>query len=162
ALQLACETEDAEMAAVVLESAGVTVPTGRVLDGVYDELGARYVVPRYCLSRPQNMVSAGSTGAGACMAKESDLVSVSSAGEASLVAHVTEVTVRLAIGKDVVVKLAQDTTLAAVERVLKEEHHVPTHTRVRFFYLGRVLDPTSVPLRDLKLGSSGVIQAMYS
>ncbi|ORX68849.1 hypothetical protein DL89DRAFT_294031 [Linderina pennispora] len=162
ALQLACETEDAEMAAVVLESAGVTVPTGRVLDGVYDELGARYVVPRYCLSRPQNIVSADSTGAGVCMAKESDLVSVSSAGEASLVAHVTEVTVRLAIGRDVVVKLAQDTTLAAVERVLKEEHHVPTHTRVRFFYLGRVLDPASVPLRDLKLGSSGVIQAMYS
>ncbi|KAJ1951608.1 hypothetical protein FBU59_000012 [Linderina macrospora] len=169
------------MAAVILESAGVSVPTGRVADGVYDERGACYVVPRYCLSKPRNLVrsrglsgtpSVGTSVGGYWQGKKSgesaDGVSLaSSAGNASLVGvpvagQVTEVTVRLAVGKDVSVKMGLDTTVAAVERELKEEHHVPPNARVRFFHLGRSLDPASMPLRDLKLGSAGVIQAMYS
>ncbi|KAJ1734090.1 hypothetical protein LPJ61_001247, partial [Coemansia biformis] len=59
ALRLACESDDQQLAQTIVESVGVTVPTGRVTDGAYDERGACYVIPQYCLSAPTNLVAAG-------------------------------------------------------------------------------------------------------
>ncbi|KAJ2057310.1 hypothetical protein GGI17_005710 [Coemansia sp. S146] len=56
ALRLACESDDAQLAAAILESVGVSVPTGRIADGAYDELGACYDIPLYCLCAPVNLV----------------------------------------------------------------------------------------------------------
>ncbi|KAJ2235898.1 hypothetical protein IWW45_002208 [Coemansia sp. RSA 485] len=41
----------------ILDSVALTVPTGRITEGAYDERGARYLVPQYCLSAPDNLVS---------------------------------------------------------------------------------------------------------
>ncbi|KAJ2731193.1 hypothetical protein IW152_004707 [Coemansia sp. BCRC 34962] len=57
ALRLACESDDAQLAAAILESVGVSVPTGRIADGAYDELGACYDIPLYCLCAPVNLVA---------------------------------------------------------------------------------------------------------
>ncbi|KAJ2742491.1 hypothetical protein GGI20_004447 [Coemansia sp. BCRC 34301] len=58
ALRLACESDDAQLAAAILESVGVSVPTGRIADGAYDERGACYDIPQYCLCAPVNLVAA--------------------------------------------------------------------------------------------------------
>ncbi|KAJ1671566.1 hypothetical protein GGF38_000707 [Coemansia sp. RSA 25] len=63
ALRLACESDDAQLAAAILESVGVSVPTGRIADGAYDELGACYEIPQYCLCVPVNLVVAGAEAA---------------------------------------------------------------------------------------------------
>ncbi|KAJ1880097.1 hypothetical protein LPJ57_002459 [Coemansia sp. RSA 486] len=43
----------------ILDSVGLTVPTARITDGAYDERGARYLVPQYCLSAPDNLLVSG-------------------------------------------------------------------------------------------------------
>ncbi|KAI8321471.1 hypothetical protein GQ54DRAFT_311725 [Martensiomyces pterosporus] len=62
ALRLACESDDRALAPAILESAGISVPTGRLIDGAYDELGACYRIPKYCLCAPVNMVDDNDAG----------------------------------------------------------------------------------------------------
>jgi len=61
ALKAVCETDSLEMAQVIVESAGIKVPTGKLTDGCYDELGNQYVLPNFCLIDPSNMID-GATG----------------------------------------------------------------------------------------------------
>ncbi|KAJ2720475.1 hypothetical protein GGI07_004586 [Coemansia sp. Benny D115] len=56
-LRMACESDDAQLAQAIVCSIGVTVPTGRIVDGVYDELGAQYSIPQLCLSAPRNIAA---------------------------------------------------------------------------------------------------------
>ncbi|KAJ2697562.1 hypothetical protein H4218_003885 [Coemansia sp. IMI 209128] len=72
ALRLACESDDAQLAVAILESVGVTVPTGRIADGAYDELGACYDIPQYCLCAPVNLVAGpGDARGGPALLRES-------------------------------------------------------------------------------------------
>lgn len=56
ALKAACETDDETLAQAIVDSAGIFLPTGCMSDGVYDELGSKYVIPPYCFSYPTNLV----------------------------------------------------------------------------------------------------------
>lgn len=57
ALRAACEAETRDLAAIIIESAGIRLPDG-TLSRAFDELGALYQVPEYCISFPTNMVQA--------------------------------------------------------------------------------------------------------
>jgi hypothetical protein len=46
---------DLATAQAVLDSAGITIPTGDLGHGCYDELGHRFVVPDFVLSDPSNI-----------------------------------------------------------------------------------------------------------
>jgi Ubiquitin-binding domain len=46
---------DMATAQAVLDSAGITIPTGDLGQGCYDELGHRFVVPEFVLSEPLNI-----------------------------------------------------------------------------------------------------------
>ncbi|KAJ2556211.1 hypothetical protein IWW35_000128 [Coemansia sp. RSA 1878] len=63
ALRLACDSNDGQLAHAILASAGATVPTLRIVDGVYDDHGACYTIPQYCLSEPTNLISDCANGA---------------------------------------------------------------------------------------------------
>ena len=47
---------DLSTAQAVLDSAGITIPTGDLGLGCYDELGHRFVVPDFALSEPSNIM----------------------------------------------------------------------------------------------------------
>jgi Ubiquitin-binding domain len=47
---------DLPTAQAVLDSAGITIPTGDLGFGCYDELGHRFVIPEYVLSEPLNIL----------------------------------------------------------------------------------------------------------
>jgi Ubiquitin-binding domain len=47
---------DLSTAQAVLNSAGITVPTGDLGHGCYDELGHRFVLPDFVLSEPSNIL----------------------------------------------------------------------------------------------------------
>ncbi|KAI9677327.1 MAG: hypothetical protein M1829_002670 [Trizodia sp. TS-e1964] len=49
------EGGDIPMAQTILDAAGCTVPTGDLVNGVYDERGNYYQLPEYCLSDPTNL-----------------------------------------------------------------------------------------------------------
>ncbi|KAJ2848625.1 Ubiquitin domain-containing protein 1 [Coemansia brasiliensis] len=55
-LRMACESDDMQLAQAIIESLNVVVPNGRIVDGVYDERGACYEIPQYCLSSPTNLM----------------------------------------------------------------------------------------------------------
>lgn len=55
AAAFAAEAKDYELAQAILDGASVSVPNGYLTE-CYDELGARYQVPIYCLSYPINIV----------------------------------------------------------------------------------------------------------
>jgi Ubiquitin-binding domain len=56
---LAVETleNDTATAAAILQAAGCTLPTGDIVDGVYDEQGNHYAVPEQCTSDPVNLLA---------------------------------------------------------------------------------------------------------
>ncbi|KAJ1969048.1 hypothetical protein H4R35_006253 [Dimargaris xerosporica] len=55
ALHSVCQASTKADAQAIVDSAQITVPTGRLCDGCYDALGNRYVIPLYCLADPTNL-----------------------------------------------------------------------------------------------------------
>ena len=49
--------DDLDTAQTILDAAGITIPTGDLVQGAYDEFGNYYTVPEHCLSDPLNMVA---------------------------------------------------------------------------------------------------------
>jgi hypothetical protein len=49
--------DDLETAQTILDAAGITLPTGDLVEGAYDELGNYYTVPEQCLSDPLNIAA---------------------------------------------------------------------------------------------------------
>ncbi|KAI9775642.1 MAG: hypothetical protein M1839_000967 [Geoglossum umbratile] len=49
--------DDLDTAQTILDAAGITIPTGDLVQGAYDEFGNYYTVPEQCLSNPLNMVA---------------------------------------------------------------------------------------------------------
>jgi hypothetical protein len=47
---------DLETAQGIIDAAGITVPSGNLADGCYDEGGALYRLPAYIVADPMNMV----------------------------------------------------------------------------------------------------------
>eukprot|EP00833_Pecoramyces_ruminatium_P012165 jgi/Orpsp1_1/1186197/evm.model.d7180000048836.1 len=60
ALKAICEAEELELAQVIADSAGISIPTGKLTDGCYDELGNQYILPNFCLIEPSNLVESSS------------------------------------------------------------------------------------------------------
>eukprot|EP01135_Chromosphaera_perkinsii_P003472 Nk52_evm10s244 gene=Nk52_evmTU10s244 len=59
-LRAICECDDPELAAAILHSSGVVIPSGATFDkGVYDDKGTIYVVPQYCWNQPENYIGSG-------------------------------------------------------------------------------------------------------
>lgn len=52
----ALEEGERDLAQAILDGASITLPTGNLSD-CYDELGCRYVLPPYVLSRPVNIIT---------------------------------------------------------------------------------------------------------
>ncbi|KAI9722782.1 MAG: hypothetical protein M1828_004478 [Chrysothrix sp. TS-e1954] len=55
---------DLKGAQAVLDAAGLTVPTGRLSDGVWDDRGVLYKLPRWVVSDPLNVVEGSDDGVG--------------------------------------------------------------------------------------------------
>ncbi|CAJ0630316.1 6128_t:CDS:2 [Entrophospora sp. SA101] len=56
AIRCACESDDIILSQAVIDTANITIPTGNLAEGCYDELGNRYVIPVYCLVDPINIL----------------------------------------------------------------------------------------------------------
>ncbi|KAJ1565462.1 Ubiquitin domain-containing protein 2 [Nowakowskiella sp. JEL0078] len=55
-LKVACECTEITAAQTYIDSAFITVPTGVLSDGCYDELGNQYIIPAYCFTSPTNLI----------------------------------------------------------------------------------------------------------
>ncbi|ETN36215.1 uncharacterized protein HMPREF1541_08492 [Cyphellophora europaea CBS 101466] len=148
----------------ILDAINVTLPTGRLEEGGYDEAGNLYRVPAAVLSDPTNiapdneddvetdtMVGATDLQESAKVIEEDDDLEKDTMpasptkeekGKAPLEKDAMRVKCRLSDrgGPDVVVPLGKTQNVGALARLVKDESDVPEHARIRVAYLGRILD----------------------
>ncbi|EEQ28729.1 conserved hypothetical protein [Microsporum canis CBS 113480] len=157
---------DVSTAQGIIDAAGITVPTGDVCEGCYDESGALYKFPEAIVSDPVNLADDDATeesfkfDAGADLDPADDetsttkLVMGSSSSDDLLDKEkerrreekgkwnerdLIKVTARLSDrgGPDVVVSIGKEQTVAALARRIQVEAGLPTSTRIQIVYLGK-------------------------
>lgn len=126
----------------------ITIPTGYLSKGAYDELGNRYVIPDYCLCPPANLVRstpADGSGAGTAAASPPTATQLinSPSEESPLSGRPVSILLRLSSGKDVPVNnlnsedriLDLRRRLFEVETTLKQDGNLS----IRVLCMGRML-----------------------
>lgn len=115
----------------------------------YDELGNRYVIPPYCLSRPVNMQEEGGDD--------------EPSSEDQLLPTGNPVTLKIrvsSLGRDIRLKVLSTDSILDVKKKLEAAHGVP-HSKVTMLFSGRiVLDKTVV--QNLNIPKGFLIQAIVS
>ncbi len=122
------------------------MPTGILSDGVFDELGNRYVIPEYCFCKPKNLrmdenAASGSgktDGGSSTKGNTTEVESIetnATTGDNSL-----PIVLRLSTSKDVKLNVAISDSVGDVkEKLLKAEPDL-AGKRLRFIHLGKSLE----------------------
>ncbi|CAG8746517.1 19559_t:CDS:2, partial [Racocetra fulgida] len=159
ALRHACESDDLEYAQLILNAAKITIPTGNLVDGCYDELGNRYVIPAYCLVDPTNLIrdyEEGTSDHGD--ETNSDLLLDPSATEQ------LPVIIRLSTSaEDVQINVNPkiDTIDTLKIKLCANQKIDQKKFTIRFFFLGSLLDGKT-KLADVKFDQGQLLQALIS
>ncbi len=130
----AAEDDDYELAQAMLDGAGISLPHGSLLE-CYDELGTRYVIPIYCLSRPLNLSS--SDDGRDSPADHSEPVSAGASDGKDI-----KVRIRVSLtGNDVRAVVNTAETVGAAKRRLHEQNkpRIPEPARQRWYYGGKTM-----------------------
>ncbi|PGH07722.1 hypothetical protein AJ79_06199 [Helicocarpus griseus UAMH5409] len=168
-------TGDLITAQGILDAAGVTVPTGDICDGCYDESGGLYRLPEYIVMDPVNVVeSVDVNDNNTICATTADLGDEEAANNKLAVdvdsdeeltddiarrreekgkvseRDLIKITARLSDrgGPDLVVTIGKNQTVAALARRIQVEAGITGKHRVRIAYLGKMLkEEESLSLR---------------
>lgn len=146
---------------------------GRLTEA-YDELGARYVIPKYCISKPTNMAVPGEQSddednepdssaqlLGGHTPTTSTTGSVRQRKSPQQGKHSSSIKVRLSsVGKDIKIPLSGTERVRDIKRKLESEHGVDSK-RVTMLYSGRVLG-NGLLVRDLAIPKGYIVQAVVS
>jgi hypothetical protein len=160
---------DLATAQSIVDAAGVTIPTGDLCEGCYDEQGVLYRLPQCIVSDPENMaktnsVSATSTQEDIGHEPDDDMEGLSDGKLATddasgdeLIAEDAErrrdekgktserdlirVQARLSDrdGPDLMLLVGKNQSVGFVARKVQQEGGISIHQRVRLVYLGRML-----------------------
>ena len=144
------------------------INTAGRLSEAYDELGNRYVIPRYCLSKPTNMQDSPLTDdkttsqhgdSGSVRQRRAEEGSAEVTAKAPAV--IVTIKVRLStLPKDVRVSVLTTDRVRDLKRRLHELHGVDPR-RVTMLYLGRVLNNSTL-LKQLNIPRGYIIQAIVT
>jgi len=154
---------DLPTAQSILDAAAITVPTGDLKNGVYDEAGNHYQLPDYIISDPQNLVLDQHDLKGETSLKATDddeeLERKKEKGKA-VFSTLDSVNVKARLsdsgGFDVVVSIGKDQTVRTLVRRVQEEANVRLFSpclcfnssitikimgkgRIRIAYMGKML-----------------------
>ncbi|PLB34637.1 ubiquitin domain-containing protein [Aspergillus candidus] len=175
---------DLPTAQSIIDAAGVTVPTGDLCQGCYDEQGVLYRLPQCIVSDPQNLVREP-------LARRDDddddddddfdtahgKLSLDEASDDELISDELErrrdekgktserdlihVKARLSDrgGPDILVVVNKSQNVAFIARKVQQEAGIARNQRVRIAYLGRVLKE-HVPLVDQGWNPAHVVNAL--
>ncbi|KAL1961962.1 hypothetical protein VTN77DRAFT_743 [Rasamsonia byssochlamydoides] len=157
---------DIETAQGIIDAAGVTVPTGDLCEGCYDETGALYRLPQCIVSDPENLVpdstTVGDHGVTKTTGFDGDGMSdrkltMAEESEEELIPEdverrreekgkmserdVIKVRARLSDrgGPDVIVTIGKTQSVGLLARKVQSEAGISDKQRVRIAYLGRML-----------------------
>ena len=175
-IRLACESGSKETAQAIIDSANITVPTGKLSDGCYDEWGNQYIIPKHCLVEPSNLeesslptLSPATLSPKQSVKKEhsKNMSHPTDAVESPLVSPVQELeesaefalTVRTSLGKDVILQVSGQTTMAQVLVMLIEKLPELNGKKMIPILFGQRLDE-AICISDTKLTRKVVMQVM--
>ena len=119
------------------------------LEECYDELGNRYVVPSYCLSRPSNMLTSSAAN-----------VSSENVAPSTALLHEEKINVklRLSTGKDIKLSVHPSTSMAEVKKMLQSSEGFDVN-RTKILFSGKIiLDSTTI--EQLKIPKGFVLQVV--
>ncbi|KAK9766778.1 hypothetical protein K7432_003884 [Basidiobolus ranarum] len=189
-LRTACETNDLIHAQAIVDGLRLSVPTGHLSDGCYDELGNRYIIPQYCFAEPTNLVMVSSESnvkppvelpapeyeLEDKKVKPQEEVSDTSKPQPIPVITVTEhapepeveafgdgsqeLTVRLNTGKDVRIKVSPSEDLHSVKAKVCAAESVDPSTVNIKFIYLGKILDQSTTIEGTKIPAGGVIQAL--
>lgn len=157
----------------ILDAAGITLPTGRLEEGAYDERGVLYRLPENIVSDPKNVITEdGMTGdlfgknleAGDSTTTITALANDPSAKGKNVVEEsAMKIRCRLSDrgGPDIIVLLGPTQPVSVLVRRLRTEATIPSSSRVRIAYFGRILDESQT-LDDQGWQQGHVVQGLVS
>lgn len=164
----------------IIDAAGITLPTGRLEEGIYDERGVHYRVSENILTDPMNVVDEdGTTVVGSdSLSKELDTGKEATLaipptdgatqekidkGKEALEKDAVKVKCRLSDrgGPDTIVLLGQTQAVSVLIRRLRTETSISSSARVRLAYLGRILVETQ-SLEEQGWQPGHVVQVLVS
>ncbi|KAE8355552.1 hypothetical protein BDV28DRAFT_128670 [Aspergillus coremiiformis] len=169
------QTDDLTTAQSIVDAAGITVPTGDLCQGCYDEQGVLYRLPQCIVGDPENMLQSNLADNEFDAADGKLLLNEESGDE--LIADDAErrrdekgksserdlirVKARLSDrdGPDLVVAVGKAQSVAYIARKLQQEAEIPKTQRVRIAYLGKVLKE-NLPLVDQGWKPGHVVNAL--
>ncbi|KAJ5620038.1 hypothetical protein N7510_004022 [Penicillium lagena] len=179
---------DLATAQSIVDAAGITIPTGDLCEGAYDEQGMLYRLPQCIVSDPDNMVQNTSPVPGSDdEARDEDTKAMSDGGlatdddasgdelidedlerrrdekgktrEQDLIRVQTRLSDRG--GPDLVLQVGKDQSVGFLTRKIHHEAGLAGHQRVRIAYLGHVLKENE-SLPDQGWQSGHIINALIA
>ncbi|KAI9766067.1 MAG: hypothetical protein M1840_006774 [Geoglossum simile] len=147
--------DDLDTAQTILDAAGITIPTGDLIQGAYDEFGSYYTVPEHCLSDPLNMATTPEPTMSSLkipddedeeenLDTDEDEVERRREEKGKKVVHAVEMyTVKARLsdrgGPDVQIGLGRDQYVRVLARKVQEEAGILGRNKVRIAYMGKLL-----------------------
>jgi len=125
------------------------------LEECYDELGSRYVIPKYCLNKPKNFTTSDTTGETLrSTATLEQLVPVDQNEEK------VNIKLRLSTGKDIKLSVYPSTRMSEVKKMLQSSEGIDA-IRTRLLYSGKLVSD-STTIEQLKIPRGFVLQVIVS
>ncbi|KIV88389.1 hypothetical protein PV10_08076 [Exophiala mesophila] len=150
----------------ILDALGVTLPTGRIEAGSYDEMGNLYKIPEAVVSDPVDVIEdADEDGQTVMGSSEVDVIAAKleaaeggnasltqedsngekakeAKGKAAVEKDALKVKCRLSDrgGPDVIVPLGRNQRVGALSQRIRDETDVPPKAKIKIAYLGRIFD----------------------
>jgi len=141
----------------ILRAAEVTLPTGDLVNGVYDSLGNYYPLPEHIVCDPNNMAEdSGSADAAVKADKEGDHGEEQGGSDldddeaerrreekgkgVAVVKDLVPVRARLSeTGRDLIVRIGLTESVRSLARKITEASNLPSNKRIRVAYMGKIL-----------------------
>ncbi|CAK8676070.1 unnamed protein product [Clavelina lepadiformis] len=147
----AMESGDNALAQAIIDGANIVLPHGTLLD-CYDELGAHYQLPVYCLSSPIDLVK--------------DEISVHSDTVEDLPEiepdnhSATTLRMRLSSEKEVKLQVLSTDSISVAKRRLEQQENIAVNTQ-RWFFAGKMLTD-HMHIEQCKLEKGFVVQCIIT
>jgi len=148
----ALETGNRDLAQAILDGASITLPSGFLSD-CYDELGCRYVLPPYVLSRPTNIVTSKPEPSNEPVIPASPVT----------MAPDMYLKIRLSIGDattDEKLPVNSLERIADVKERIRQNHNLGL-SRIRMICCGKILNDKTA-IKDAKIPKSFIVQVIVS
>jgi len=173
----------------ILDAMSVTLPTGKLEDGAYDEHGNLYKIPQAVISDPTNIVEDRNDVDTQTVTSTSDIDAIAAKLETTEGTHLSEskqdskeekakafkgktavrdaVKVRCRLSdrgspeSDVTVVLGRSEKVALLANRIEVERDIPSKARLRFAYLGKMLD-TAQTLEEQSWREGDIIQVLVT